>query len=122
YAQCLPDKIVCVHRSYTYRPDIASFTIDLLLDPSHADLEKLIQIRAEDGKELHPLDERLSWILRFLKNTSIECKPAQFAVDKIFRSRKTLFLRNILLEELDLCRSLFDNTGFGDCCRHLLRY
>jgi hypothetical protein len=91
----------------------------LLLDPGYPNLEKLIQVRAEDREEFHSLNERLSWILRLFQNASIELKPAQFAIDKIFRSRKALFLRKILPEQLNLGRRLLGNTSFGDCCRHL---
>src|SRR6266540_2762273 len=96
------------------------FTFDLLLDPSDADLEKLIQVRTEYREELHSLDKRLSGILCFLENAAVELKPAQFAVDKIFRIRKPcFFLGTLLREQLDLARRLFGNTGFGDRCWHL---
>src|SRR5206468_12563367 len=70
-------------------------------------------------EKLHSLDKRLSGVLRLFKNTPVELKPAQFAIDKIFRSRKTFFLRTILREQLDLCSRLLGNSGFGNCCMHI---
>jgi hypothetical protein len=48
----------------------------LLLDPGYPNFEKLIQVRAEDREELHPLDEWLRWVLSFLENPPIKLKPA----------------------------------------------
>jgi hypothetical protein len=91
----------------------------LLLDPGYTNLEKLIQVRAKDREELHSLDKWLSGVLRFLENAPVELQPAQFAIDKIFRSRKTLFLRKILPEQLNRGGRLLGNTSFGGRCRHL---
>src|SRR5207244_8860174 len=80
-------------RTQSIRSNIARFAFDLLFNPSDADLEELVQVRAEDAKKLHPLDQRLGRILRFLENTTIELEPAQFAVDEIFRIAEPLVRR-----------------------------
>ncbi len=67
------------------RADIAGFAFDLLLDAGDANLEKLIEIRADDGEELDPLEQRLRGILRFLEDAAVELEPAQLAIDEIFR-------------------------------------
>ena len=118
-AHCFLNTIECLRRTQPVRPDLARLAFDLLFDPSHADLEKLIQIRAEDGKELDPLDERLGRILRFLEHATIELKPAQLAVDKIFRIGKTIFGGNLLPKDLDVRGRLVGNSGFRSSCRHL---
>src|SRR5436309_14647406 len=109
----------CVGRTQTVRPDIARFAFNLLLNPSYTNLEKLIQVRADNGEELNSLDQGLSGVLRFLENAPVELKPAQFAIDKILRSRQTFFGRRIFPEQLNIGRRLLGNTSFSDCCRHL---
>src|SRR5437868_6798812 len=80
-------------RTQSIRRNIAGFAFDLLFNPSDADLEELVQVRAEDAKKLHPLDQRLGRVLRLLQNPTIELEPAQFAVDEIFRIAEPLVRR-----------------------------
>ena len=53
------DGVESFRRAQAVRTDIARFAFDLLLDAGDADLEKLVEIRAEDGEEFDPLDQRL---------------------------------------------------------------
>ena len=46
-------------RQHVVRPGLGDGALDLLLQTCHADLEELIEIGAEDGQELHPLEQRL---------------------------------------------------------------
>src|SRR5437764_7577530 len=41
-------------RTQSIRADVAGFAFNLLLDAGNADLEELIQIRAENAEELYP--------------------------------------------------------------------
>ena len=74
-----------------------------MFDSGDANLEKLIQVRAENREEFDPLDERLRGVLRFLEDAAIELEPAQLAVDEILRIAKTV------VEGLDNLR----NSGRG---------
>ncbi len=73
-------------------PHVARLAFDLLLDAGDADLEKFVEVRAEDGEELDPLDQRLGRVLRFLENAPVEFEPAQLAIDEIFRRGKARML------------------------------
>ena len=77
------DGLEGVGRAHAVRPDVARLARDLLLDARHADLEKLVEIRAHDPEELHPLEQRLRRILRLLEHAAVELQPAQLAVDEI---------------------------------------
>ncbi len=52
-----------------------------LLQHSHPDHEELVEIREKDGKELHPLQQRIGGILRFLKDAPLKCEKAEFAIE-----------------------------------------
>src|SRR6266436_10173050 len=75
-------------RTQSIRSNIGRFAFDLLFNPSDADLEELVQVRAEDAKKLHPLDQRLGRVLRLLQNSAIELEPAQLAINEILRIAK----------------------------------
>ena len=77
-------------RAQSVRADIARLAFDLLLDAGDANLEKLVEVRAEDGEEFDPLDQRLRWILRFFQDAPVELEPAQLAIDEIFRRGETV--------------------------------
>jgi hypothetical protein len=64
-----------------------------LLDARDTDLEKLVEVRAEDRKKLYPLDQRLGCVLRFLQNAPIKFEPAEFAVNEILRIPKAFVRR-----------------------------
>ena len=83
------DGVEGVRRRQPVRADIARFAFDLLLDPGDADFEKLVEIRADDGEEFDPLDQRLRRVLRFFQDAAVELEPAQLAVDEIFRRGET---------------------------------
>ena len=98
---------------------MARFAFNLLLDSSDPNLEELIQVRAKNAKELDALYEWLRRILCFFEHATIELKPAQLAVDKIFRIGKTIFGGNLLPKDLDVRGRLVGNSGFRSSCRHL---
>ena len=78
-------------RRHAVGADVAGLALDLLFDAGDANLEKFIEIVAEDGHEFDPLDQRLGWILRFLQNAPVKFEPAQLAVDEISRIGKIAF-------------------------------
>ena len=63
-------------RTQAIRGNIAGFAFDLLFDTGDADLEKFVQVRTENAKKFHPLDQRLGRVLRFLENAAIKFEPA----------------------------------------------
>ena len=65
-----------------------AFAERLLADPRHPDHEKLVEVRAENGEELHPLHQRIADILRLLEDPEVEFEPAQFPVDEAFRAKR----------------------------------
>ena len=69
-------------------PVLDGAAVDLLLDAGHADLEKLVEVRGEDGEELDPLQQRLGGVLRLLQHAPVELEPAQLAIDEILWVRK----------------------------------
>ena len=75
----------------TVRTHVAGFAFDLLLDSRDANLEKFIEIRAEDGEEFYALEQWLGGVLRFLENAAIEFEPAQLAIDEVRRIREIAF-------------------------------
>ena len=83
------DRVEGVGRRQSIRSDVTRFALDLLLDAGDADLEKLIEIRADDGEELDPLDQRLRRVLRFLEDAAVELEPAQLAIDEILRAPRS---------------------------------
>src|SRR6266568_8132014 len=61
-ARCLLNAIECLRWAQSIRADVARLAFDLLLNASHPNLEKLIQIRTDNHEELDALDEWLSRI------------------------------------------------------------
>ncbi len=59
------------------------FAFDLLLDAGDAHLEELIQVRAGDRQEFHPLQERIARVQRFVHHPLIKIQPAQLAVEEV---------------------------------------
>jgi hypothetical protein len=55
--------------------------VELLLQAGDADFEELVQVGAEDGKKLDPLEQRVAGVARFLEDARIELEPAQFPID-----------------------------------------
>src|SRR6266699_2119421 len=86
--------------------EMARLAFDLLLDSSYPNLKEFIQVRAKNGKELNPLNERLRRILRFFEHATIEFQPAQLAIDEVAWIRKMLFSRNFPGKDLDVRRGL----------------
>jgi hypothetical protein len=55
----------------------------LLFETSHAHFKKLVQIRADDAKELQSLEQRVRFIRRLVKDALIEFQPTQLTVDEM---------------------------------------
>ena len=83
-------------RAHPIGSDVARLARDLLLDAGDANLEKLIEVRADDPEELDPFEQRLGRVLRFLQDAAVELEPAQLAVDEIFRIGKIAFGRHFV--------------------------
>jgi hypothetical protein len=47
----------------------------------HAHHVKLVEVRSHDRQELHPLEERVRFVLRLLQNAALEGQQAQFPVE-----------------------------------------
>ena len=56
--------------------------IHLLDEAGHADLEELVQVGADDGEELEPLQEWMVGVPGLLEHAAVEGQPAQLAVEK----------------------------------------
>src|SRR5499425_2290798 len=72
------------------RPGVLIARVDATLELGHPHHEELVQIRAEDGEELHPLEQRHARILRFLEHAAIELEPRQLTIDECLWSHITL--------------------------------
>ena len=75
-------------------PSIAALdhvAFDLLLEPGDAHLEELIEVRADDAEELHPLQQRVLRIQRLVQHALVELQPAQFAIDEVLRFESVSF-------------------------------
>jgi hypothetical protein len=44
--------------------------------------EELVEVRAEDRQELHPLEQRVALVERLAQHAGVEVEPAQLAVDE----------------------------------------
>ncbi len=53
---------------------------DLVLEPGDAHLEELVEVLAEDGEELHPLEHRRSGLLGQSQHPCVEVEPGELAV------------------------------------------
>ena len=105
------DGVECFRRAHAIRADIARLAFDLLLDAGDANLEKLVEIRAEDGEEFDPLDQRLRRVLRFFQNAPVELEPAQLAIDEIRRIGKIAFRLDRIWQECQLVRRYFGSRS-----------
>src|SRR4029077_6653212 len=74
-------------------------------------LEKFVEIIAEDGHELDPLDQRLRGVLRFLQNAPVKFQPAQLAINEIGRIRKIAFRLDRIWQERQLIRRHFGSRS-----------
>jgi hypothetical protein len=52
------------------------------LQGGNPDHEELVQVRAEDGQELHPLEQRHGGVLRLFEHAPVEVQPRQLAIQK----------------------------------------
>ena len=55
----------------------------LLFESSHAHLEELVEIRADDAEKFQPFEERVRFVHRLIEDALVELQPAQFTVDEI---------------------------------------
>ena len=56
--------------------------LHLLADARNAHHEKLVHVRAEDGKELQPFEQWIGFIQGFVEDAALEFEQAEFSVDK----------------------------------------
>ena len=56
--------------------------MDAALQRGHPHHEELVEVRAEDGQELHPLQQRHGGVERFLENPPVELQPGQLAIQE----------------------------------------
>ena len=63
---------------------------DAPLQRRHADHEGLVQVRAEDGEELHPLKQGHARVLRLLEYAPVELEPRQLTIDERVRVHVSL--------------------------------
>src|SRR6185437_7190890 len=49
--------------------------------PRHAFHEELVEVRAEDGQELDPLEQRRALVQRLVQHPPVELEPADVAID-----------------------------------------
>src|SRR5262249_14205535 len=82
--------------------------IDRLDQAGDADLKKLVEIRADDGEELHPLQQGMARILRLLQHPAVEGQPAQLAIEVGEFRRGRSFAVSVLREHLLEQRRLGD--------------
>ena len=59
--------------------NIAS-VVDELLEGRDAYFEELVQVRADDGEEFEPLEQRLGRVLSLFENALIKLKPTELAI------------------------------------------
>ena len=52
----------------------------LLLEPANALHEELIEVGADDGQELEPLQQRVSRVLGLVQHTAVELQPGELTV------------------------------------------
>src|SRR6185312_4287287 len=98
-------------RRHAVGANIAGLALDLLFDAGDANLEKFIEIIAEDGHELDPLDQRLRRVLRFLQNAPVKFQPTQLAINEIGGIRKIAFRLDRLWQERQLIRRHFGSRS-----------
>ena len=80
--------------SVAVKPSIVRSTTSLsicCLMPGDAHLEELIQVRADDAEELHPLQQGVLRVERLLQHAVIELQPAQFPIDEMSRAESHRF-------------------------------
>jgi hypothetical protein len=59
--------------------------LDLLLEPSDANLEELVEVRGDDGDEAQPLEQRHRVVGRLRQHAALEREDAELAVEKLGR-------------------------------------
>ena len=71
------------------RPGVGGASLLLLLQTRDPDLEKFIQVGADDAEKLQAFQKRVRFVKCLIKHALIEFQPAQLAVDEI------VFIREI---------------------------
>ncbi len=78
----LLDRLKPLGRSQPIHAPAHHIAFNLLLDAGHAHFEKLVEVRTENRKELHALQQWHLRITSFGEDAAIEFKPTQLAVQK----------------------------------------
>jgi hypothetical protein len=76
----VPDGPELLARAAPVGPGGGDPRLDLVLQPRHLDLEELVHELAEDGKELHPLEQGHALVLGQLQDPAVEVEPGQLPV------------------------------------------
>ena len=71
--------------------------LHLLFEAGHPDLEKLVQIRADDAEELHPLEQGVPRVDRLVEHALVELQPAELS-GNIVRGRAGLHCLTLNLD------------------------
>ena len=73
----------CVQRINQHRIDAerADGSIQDTEEPPDADHKVLVQVRAEDREEFHPLEQGVGFVLGLLEHAAVEGEPGQFPVE-----------------------------------------
>ncbi len=69
-----------LRRRPAVRARVAEAGVDLVVQAGDADHEELVEVRAEDRRELQPLEQRLVGLLGELEDALVERQPGELAV------------------------------------------
>jgi hypothetical protein len=82
-----PDELVglldLLHRRPAIHRELVHPGRHLLLEAANALHEELVEDRARDREELHPLEQRGSAVLRLVQNTFNEGQPGQLPIEVV---------------------------------------
>jgi hypothetical protein len=54
--------------------------LDELFEGGDADFEELVQVRADNGEEFEPFEQRLGWVLSLFENALIKLQPTKLTI------------------------------------------
>ena len=77
----LPHRVELLLGVVAVRRDVLDFLAELLQRRRDANHEELVEVRAGDAEELHPLEQRVRLVARLREHALVELQPAQLAID-----------------------------------------
>ena len=86
------DGVELLLRAHAVRRQRLALGTELPQQRRHPDHEELVQVGRDDGEELHPLEQRVAFVLGLQQDALVELQPAQLAVDE---QRRVLEVRGI---------------------------